>query len=427
MSSTSTAVPASPSTNQSEQPGKTAKTLTLPFILLIIITLFNGLYQRGLDSGIPLYYTDFAKAPATLGGTLVAIFTISCMIMRLIGGRITDTTDHIKALYAGMLCLLVGAVIPAIFPNLPVVICARVIQGCGFALSSNVISTLILETGSKKKLGKRISYKGIGTSLATMFGAALATWMLYSFNYRVFYVLYGVLSLAGIVMVYVVSRDGKIQQVRQDDAAMRAQERQEKATEKRGFRATLADYKQPQAIPFMIIQFLRRLPKGVCLAFMLVYAKQVGLGTGALFFVITGIVTLLCRVCFADLFDHASPWILLPLMLLDVAGFGLLTMFSTWPIFIFAAICYGASIGCMSPLLKTFTAQSVSKEHWGIANGELQFMGDLGRAVSAFLGGIFIDMTDTSTIPAIICLFAAFASVCTAVTLLFVKRDNLED
>lgn len=403
-----------PVASQGAKPTKPANTrvMTAAFIVLIAVTTLNGLYQRGLDSGIPLYYTSIGDS-ATVGGTLVAIFTVASMVMRLVGGRITDTTDHIHALLAGMGMLLVGAVLPAIWPNFAVVVVARIIQGCGFAFASNVISVLVMDTAPKKKLGQRISYKGIGTSLAMMFGASIATWLLATCSYRVFYAVYALMALAGLVLVLLISRTKEIETARRQDAQLRA------AAPRRtvGWRETLASYRLPQAVPYTVIQLLRRLPKGACLSFMLVYAKHNGFGTGALFFIVAGLATLICRIAFAGAFNHINRWVLLPMMLIDVLGFGLLAIWPNWGVLIFAAICYGCSIGVMSPALKTLTSQSVGKAHWGVANGELQFMGDIGRALGAFLGGVCIDMTSQAHIPLIICLFAAVGSVLTAFVL----------
>lgn len=399
--------------------GKNTRVLTAAFLVLIAVTTLNGLYQRGMDSGIPLYYTSIGDS-ATVGGTLVAIFTIASMIMRLVGGRITDTTDHIHALLAGMGMLLIGAVLPAIWPALWVVTIARVIQGCGFAFASNVISVLIMETAPKKKLGQRISYKGVGTSLAMMFGAAIATWLLSTCSYRMFYVVYALMALVGLILVLIIAHAPTIEQVRRQDVQTRAH-MQSATTD---WRAVVASYKLPQAVPYTIIQLLRRLPKGACLSFMLVYAKHNGFGTGALFFIVAGLATLVCRIVFAGAFNHINRWTLLPMILLDVLGFGLLALRPNWIMLMLAAVCYGCSIGVMSPMLKTLTSQSVSKEHWGVANGELQFMGDIGRALGAFLGGVCIDMTTQAHIPLIICLFALVASVLTTIVLAAMPRQS---
>lgn len=395
------------------------RVLTGAFLVLIAVTTLNGLYQRGMDSGVPLYYTSIGDS-ATVGGTLVAIFTIASMIMRLVGGRITDTTDHIHALLAGMSMLLIGAVLPAIWPALWVVTISRVIQGCGFAFASNVISVLIMETAPKKKLGQRISYKGVGTSLAMMFGAAIATWLLSACSYRMFYVVYALMALVGMVLVLCIAHTPTIEQARRQDA----QTRRHAHTQPNNWRAVLASYRLPQAVPYTVIQLLRRLPKGACLSFMLVYAKHNGFGTGALFFIVAGLATLICRIAFAGAFNHINRWTLLPMILLDVLGFGLLALRPNWIMLMLAAVCYGCSIGVMSPMLKTLTSQSVSKEHWGVANGELQFMGDIGRALGAFLGGVCIDMTTQAHIPLIICLFALVASVLTAIVLAVMPHQS---
>lgn len=151
------------------------------------------------------------------------------------------------------------------------VVVSRVIQGCGFAFSSNVISVLIMETAPAKKLGQRISYKGVGTSLAMMFGAAIATWLLSTCSYRMFYAAYALMAIAGLVLVLLIRNAPTVAQARAQDAQARAARAKEGRP---GWRATLASYRLTPAMPYTVIQLLRRLPKGACLTFMLVTPRK---------------------------------------------------------------------------------------------------------------------------------------------------------
>lgn len=187
-------------------------------------------------------------------------------------------------------------------------------------------------------------------------------------------------------------------------------------------RRFVAPYLFPQVMPYLAISFARRLPKGFCIAFVLIFARSMGIASGAMFFVAAGATTLICRLCGGKLFDSGRTWLLLPLISVQVVGFIALSAAPSFATLIFAAVTYGISVGTTSPLIKTTVAKSTPKEHWGVVNGEVYFFGDLGKAIGAFAGGLIIDATSKALVPEIALGFALFTSTVTAIALLIGRR-----
>lgn len=468
-------------------------TATLELAVLVLVTFFTALYMKGLNSGIPLYYDSIGDA-ATVGGTLVAVFTLASTVMRLVGGQVTDHFSHYRVLLASLAGLLIGVAVPAVCDTFPVVMASRILQGASFALATNVMTVAVMGSASKKHLGRRVGIKGAGTSLGTMLGALVATGLLDGIGYQGFYGFYAALMLAAMLAIVLLRRKESAIAKAEDPSARKASEEAggkangsatsgaheaaeaavaaqattgENATGgavasgaaasvatassagtgaapassatssssgstaapakqslRERARQFIAPYLFPQVMPYLAISFARRMPKGFCIAFVLIFARTAGIASGALFFVAAGATTLICRLCGGKLFDSGRTWLLFPLISVQILGFIALAVAPSFATLIVAAIGYGISVGTTSPFIKTTAAKATPKEHWGVVNGEIYFFGDLGKALGAFLGGLLIDATAKALVPEIALGFALFTSVVTGLSLLIGHRMN---
>lgn len=423
-------------------------TATLELAVLVLVTFFTALYMKGLNSGIPLYYDSIGDA-ATVGGTLVAVFTLASTVMRLVGGQVTDHFSHYRVLLASLAGLLIGVAIPAACDAFPVVVASRILQGASFALATNVMTVAVMGSASKKHLGRRVGIKGAGTSLGTMLGALVATGLLDGIGYQGFYGFYAALMLAAMLAIVLLKRkegartaedtEGEKAPAEGAPASEKAPSKTAAETPKAsaseahttadsasraklpfGERARqfIAPYLFPQVMPYLAISFARRMPKGFCIAFVLIFARAAGIASGALFFVAAGATTLICRLCGGKLFDSGRTWLLFPLISVQILGFVALAIAPSFATLIVAAITYGISVGTTSPFIKTTAAKATPKEHWGVVNGEIYFFGDLGKALGAFLGGLIIDATAKALVPEIALGFTLFTSAVTGLSLL---------
>ncbi len=396
-----------------------ASTTTL--IVLVIVTFFTALYMRGLNSGIPYYYDSIGYS-ATIGGTFVAVFTLASTVMRLIGGQLTDRFSHYKVLLVSLVIMLLGAGLPALFDNFSVAMGSRVLQGASFAVATNTMTVAVMGSASKKHIGRRLGIKGVGTSLGTMFGALVSTGLLDSIGYQGFYAFYTVLMVIALIAVLLLrKRESKEKSQKSSTPPTPASTPTSVSapTPKRfSFRSFIAPYLMPQTAPFMALSFAQRIPTGFCTAFILVYAKFASIKVGATFFVVAGATTLLCRLLGGKIFDSDRTWLLFPLQALQVIGFIVFAITPSLTTLIIAAIGYGLSVGTTSPLIKALMAKVTPKEHWGAVNGELYFFADIGKALAAFCGGLFIDVMTKAFIPVIALGFAVFSCAVVALALL---------
>ncbi len=403
------------------RPSRSMSAENVTLAVLVLVTFFTNLYMQGLNTGIPYYY-DTVGYSAAIGGTFVAVFTLSSMVMRLVGGEITDAFSHYRVLLLSLAVMFLGTALPAIWDGFAMAMFARVLQGGAFAIATNVMTVAVLGSSSKKQFGKRLGIKGAGTSLGTMFGALISTGLIDGIGYQAFYAFYALLMVASIAAILLLQRRRHTLATTPSNPKPEASAPQAAAPRASAYERFIAPLLMPEALPFMVISLARRIPKGFCVTFILIFAKYAGIKVGAAFFVATGLATLACRLLGGKVFDSDKTWLLLPLQSVEIVGF---IFFAIWPSFatlILAAIGYGITVGTTSPLIKALIAKKTPKEHWGAVNGELFFFADIGKAGSAFFGGLLIDAISKAFIPAIALAFCVLSSAITALALLFGQR-----
>lgn len=423
---------------RSRSKGKSgAHVISAPLLILICLAFLTMLYDKGINSGLPLYY-DGLGYPAATGGMLVAIFTLTSTISRLLGGVATDRFSHIRVLMVSMIISLAGVLIPSIWDAFPVVVACCVLQGCGFALASNVISVLVQSIVPKGHIGEGAGLQGAGSSLGMMFGAAVATFSLDSFGFRGFFLLYVAVIVLCIIGVIALPHTKTYKKALADQTNNKNDTHEKSATSTRSSESPeklsassahptkkpLRQFFIPSIVPYVGVSFLHRFIRGLCVSFILVYAAFSHIGSGPAWFIVSGFTMLIMRLFGGKFYDKAGPWWLFPMVAINVVGFLLLVLWPNAATFYASAVFLGISIGSSSAFLRTLTAKAAPKEEWGHAVGELLFFGDIGIAGGAYIGGVLLDVFGKAAFPQIALAYDVIAAVATFFVLLFGLRRN---
>lgn len=200
------------------------------FVDIYDLVLFNVVKRESLTYLFPNASPDF------ITDTGIFLFNMQMTGMLLGGvlwGILGDKRGRVEVLFGSILLYSAANIINAFVTTVPVYAVVRIIAGIGLAGELGAGITLISETMSKEK-------RGIGTMIVVTFGALgavfagfigvqgealghiLESWFSYEFpNWRVAYIMGGVLGLALLIMRLGVFESGMFKQVKQQSDVKR--------------------------------------------------------------------------------------------------------------------------------------------------------------------------------------------------------------
>ena len=168
------------------------------FILTIVITFFAFVAGQGLNTGMSVY-VEHQGGTATFAGLLMAVFSASAAVSRIVVGPAIDTRGRRTIMVAGSAVLAVGVLLPGVIPGDTSLVVGRLLQGVGFASATTAAATAAADTLPQERMAEGISYYGLGQALATSVGPAFALFLIGTDPAEnLFYVL---AAVAGVTMV----------------------------------------------------------------------------------------------------------------------------------------------------------------------------------------------------------------------------------
>ncbi|AWS00393.1 sugar porter family MFS transporter [Metallosphaera hakonensis JCM 8857 = DSM 7519] len=129
-------------------------------VIATIITAIGSLlfgYDTGVISGAILFIkVQFSLSPAEEGFVVSAVL-IGALVGAITGGPFTDRLGRKKVIiYSGVL-FIIGALVPAIAVNVPMLVSGRIIAGLGVGTASFASPLYIAEVSPPKARGKLVS------------------------------------------------------------------------------------------------------------------------------------------------------------------------------------------------------------------------------------------------------------------------------
>jgi len=142
----------------------------IPFLLLSLVIIGRSIIFYGLNTFIPLYWTDFLNQSIVRGGAALSILAISSVFGNLFGGWLSDRIGTKKMIISGFLCLTIFLPI-FIFIEHPLIVLVALIP-IGFTLAATYSPTIVL---GQEYLPNHIGFSsGITLGISVAFGGIAA-------------------------------------------------------------------------------------------------------------------------------------------------------------------------------------------------------------------------------------------------------------
>ena len=271
---------------------KTTDTIwTKTFVLLCAAQLLGYAQHFMLAPVLPLYLTQLGASPFVIG-TVLACFAVTSVVVRPVVGHWADRWSEAGVMIAGLL-FQAASIFLCFIPIIPATALANGLRGIGWAGLNTGGYSLLARIAPQSKRGAASGlYSGVQSS-AQIFFPPIALWLLYANfgGYGVVFIVTAFFSVAAAVTGFMMS-----------GSATRSARLQTAGDGTQWWREIFRFIEPEILLPSILLLWLNvSLP--ALTNFIILYARELGIGNFAPYFVVIGATSMLGRPLLGRLSD----------------------------------------------------------------------------------------------------------------------------
>ncbi|MFZ5816063.1 MAG: MFS transporter [Bacillota bacterium] len=336
------------------------------FTLLWLANFLMALSFYFLLPTVPTFATEVLGADKGQVGYLVGLFTVAALATRPLAGYLLDARGRKVTYLGGLLFFALFVFSYQTATAFWLLLAVRFLHGTTWGVISTGGSTVAADLLPPERRGEGLGYYGIAMTLAMALGPMLALALAGDSRYTlVFLAAGGVASLAALMAMAVRYR--------------------EVPPSGRGF--SWDSFVDLRVVPIALIYLITMLTYGGLITFLTLFTAERGLNAG-LFFLVYAAVMSLSRPLSGRVQDRLGPTpVLITGFLLLIAGFLVMSLTRTAPLFWVAASLMGVGNGNIWPTLTAMGINLVEPSRRGVASSTLFSAIDLGIGLGSMVMG----------------------------------------
>ncbi|NBH69038.1 MFS transporter [Bifidobacterium pseudolongum] len=351
--------------------------ITRDIALIMAGTFF---YMTSSMMGTPIIagFSQSLGANGAIMGFIAGALSLSSLVCRPIAGNLSDRTSKRRLAILGASLFLIANLWYYFVPNTGWLLCARILNGIGFACISVCMSTWLSMLLPISRMGAGMGLYGTMNALAQAVGPDLGIRASRAIGYRHTFLIAAGLAACIIVCVLLI-KDGGVP-VRERLGAHAGGGRH---------RLHLDSLFEPKVIPLALIFMLFAIPYFANQAFIVEYAAAKHAHViVSLFFPCYALTLLVSRILLRNWFDTKSfLFFMITGTVCQVLMLGsLAAMANNWFI-VFAGIATVGAYGMMSSITQAKAVVIAGKARSGMANTTYYAGIDLGMFLGPLIGG----------------------------------------
>jgi MFS family permease len=325
---------------------------------------------------LPIYLARLGSAETEIG-ILIGTSSVSSLILRPFIGRALLRIQERNFMLGGALlftlCSIAYILLPPFWPFLMI----RVLQGFGFALFYTASTTFIANISPEAHRGQSLSYFFLAFNFAFALAPSFGMFLINHFNFTFLFLVCTALSLCSLFFSTRLKKRG-------------TNVPEAPPTEDRSFLSR-------KAFPPAIMAFFTHIIWGALTAFFPLYALEHGMSNPGLFFAAFAIMLILGRTFGGRILDlYSREKVIFPCLLAYIMATVILAFSETTPMFILAAIIWGAGNAFAFPAFVAYAIDLAGPSR-GPALGTFTALSDLGVGLGAVTMGIVLRLTNFQT------------------------------
>lgn len=361
-----------------ERSARPAPLWTRAFVLLCLVNGLCYVSNQLVAVLLPLFVEDLGGSPV-FAGLAITAFSVTSFILRPLIGHLTDTWSVRGTLFGGG-AILGWFALALVVPSLWVTFIANAVRGVGWGAFNTGASVGVALTAPPTRRAEASGYYAVVTTAAAAFAPALALWLLSATGQ--FPAVFAVAGAAGLVAAGATGLMPRIGSGAKTFWRALALPREE---------LRLWSFIERRVLLASLLLVCVTMTAPATHVFVPVHARAIGVDNIAVYFIVSGAMSILVRVLFGRFFDQGSRglWIL--------AGYGL--MIVSFPVFILAdSIALFVLAGVLNtlghvvghPALTAFVMDRAEPGRMGRAMATFSMAYRVGEGLGAPMAGVLI-------------------------------------
>lgn len=339
------------------------------FVLLSLANLLMGTGFYFLIPTLPVYIVEVLGAGPGMVGYILAVYTLSAMIIRPLTGFALDTLGR-KYIY--LISFLAFSALLGLYVlawSVLWLLILRFIHGFAWGAATTSSSTIIVDVVPAARRGEGIGIYGLSFTIAMAIGPILALAVLGNDNFNRMFITAMIIASGGFMLALLV----KFPRYTRPE---------------NGTGLSFRKFIESHTLPMALTQLLFGLTYGGLMSFITLYAREYDVGRPGIFFTVFAFGIAASRLAAGRIFDRKGPSLLMFTGLVSgAAGFLVLGTLTTFEGFMLAAVLIGICLGVVMPTLQTMANNVVEPHRRGAANATFITAFDIGIGGGSMLLG----------------------------------------
>lgn len=366
---------------------------TKDFILILLSTISVYIAFHSLIPTLPMYIKELGGSTGTAGLAL-GLLTGGAVLIRPFSGWALDGYGRRLILLGGLLLFLLPSLFYIGAVPLSMLLFLRLIQGFGWGICNTAAATAASDLVPPSRLGEGLGYYSLSSSVSMAIAPAIGLWLIDKFSFQALFITCALLIFASFAMALPIKYP---------------------RLEKRAG-GTKINFLEKTALRPAIVILLVSITYSSLLSFLVMYARQQGVGSAGIFFTTLAFTTLLSRPFSGRIVDNMGTrgydLVVVPGILFMAAAMLLLAHISGLGYLILGGVIYGIGFGFVQPTMLALCISNVQPSKRGAANATYWTAFDIGIALGSVLWGIVANafgyemMFNLTAIPPLLALLA---------------------
>lgn len=351
------------------------------------IMLVGFLFSLGFSMLMPILaiYASSMRVTNFEVGLIVGGFAISTLPMKIVFGKLSDSTGRKQLLMAALGINLVCPLLYTLSQNVLFLFTVRLMQGVAMAASNPAAYSLIADLTPLEKRGQVMGWLDIAWTAGSSIGPAVGGFSIEKLGFSGAFIASATPGIIGVITAYLFVRE-----------APRVRCGEVSDSTELGIKS----------LPFIGVCsgfFLFTLVHGSLISFLAVYATGFGVSPGIAGLLLSIIAAFSLPFRFSgSLSDHVGRRPVIFIGMLVLAGaVGFLSLSRGTSHFVLASLLLGAGYGLSQPVLYAFASDLAGARKRGLGIGIFSAIWDVGITIGSIGLGTIADMNGIAAVYAV--------------------------